>query len=187
MRWAPISLALLLVGCAVDGGPVEEIAPPPVAVPGDADGAVYIVTDAIGELDPGVGAGYSITYGSGGHWHVRWTCDSAVSGSSCLFDGAVNASAGDTLTGLVPLNIATPANVWLEATGMDIGFSAVATVSVDGFDFDATPGAKVAFDVLIDGWRRIEFVLFPSGDPAVGDLYAASPRFIPVVLQPTTP
>jgi hypothetical protein len=171
----------------VDAGPIVEIAPPPVAVPEDADGAVYVVTDATGELEPGVGAGYSITYDTGGHWHVRWTCDSAVSGGSCLFDGAVSAAAGDVLTSLAPTNITAPENVWLEAGGMDIGFSALATVSVDGFDFDATPGAKVAFDVLIDGWRRIEFVLFPSGDPALGDLYAASPRFIPVVLQPTVP
>ncbi|HEY3358248.1 MAG TPA: hypothetical protein VGQ83_33680 [Polyangia bacterium] len=185
MRWAFVGLALVATACGSE--PPETVVPypPPVAVPGDADGAVYIVSNASGELTPGAGVGYSITYETGGHWHVRWTCDSLVTGYICNFDGAVSAAAGDLITALAPIPAEAADSVWLEPDGTALGFSAVATTAVDGFDFDAPAGHKVSIDVLVDGAYHLEFVIFPSGDPALGDIFAASPRVLPVVLQPT--
>jgi hypothetical protein len=191
MRGALVLLALLVGAC--HGAPHQalDLSPGPVPVPDDPDEAVYIVSDATGELAPGEGAGYSITYARGGHWSIRWTCDSALTGYSCLFDGLIAAAVGAEFTNVVPCGegagCGAPPEVWLNTSQTDISFSASATTSTDGFDFDAPSGEKVSFDVLIDGWRQIEYVLFPSGDPASGDLYTASPRSLPVVLFPTEP
>jgi hypothetical protein len=190
MRWALMGavLASCAAACTTAPPPPPPLGPAPVAVPGDPDGAVYLVSNASGELAPGVGVGYSITYESGGHWHVRWTCDSKVTGYTCLFDGSILAAVGDAITSLAPIPATATDTVWYEPgeTGV-LGFSAVATTETDGVDFDAPPGHKVSFDVLVDGAYHLEFVMFPSGDPAKGDLFAANPRTLPVVLQPTVP
>jgi len=190
MRWVALALLALAAGCVVDEEPYyDRQAPPPVAVAGDPDGAAFVTTDAIVDPLPGVTVGYYVTYGAGGHWQVRWTCDSLASGFSCAFDGTVAATAGDALPNLTPYLLEHTDAVWYaDDASTVIGYSAVATTAVDGFDFDAPPGAKVTFDLLVDGYRYWQFVFLPSGDPNVpGDLYAASPVYLPVTLLPSTP
>jgi hypothetical protein len=190
MHWLALAVACLLAGCVVDTVPVyDRYAPPPVAVAGDADGADWVVSGATIDLTPGVSVGYYLTYEAGGHWHVRWTCDSYTSGLGCAFDGSVTATAGDALTNLQPFQLERSDSVWLvDEAGTAIGYSALASTAVDGFDFDAPAGAKITFDLLVDGYRYWQFVFFPSGDPNVaGDLFGASPYGLPVTLLPTTP
>jgi len=136
-----------------------------------------------------VGVGYYITYETGGRWHVRWTCDSYASGFGCAFDGEVVATVGEALTDLQPIMLEGSDQVWMmDQAGTAIGYSALATTAVDGFDFTAPAGSKVAFDLLVDGYRYWQFVFFPSGDPNVdGDVFGASPYALPVALLPTVP
>lgn len=190
MRWSALAFAAVLAGCVVEHVPVyERYAPVPVEVAGDPDGAAWLVADATIDLTPGVAVGYYVTYETGGRWHVRWTCDSYASGFGCAFDGQVTASVGDALGDLQPVELETADAVWMvDEAGTAIGYSALATTAVDGFDFTAAPGAKVAFDLLVDGYRYWQFVFFPSGDPSVpASAYGASPYVLPVTLLPTTP
>jgi len=179
-----------LSGCVVEHTPYyERYAPPPVAVAGDPDSAAWVVSGATIDLTPGVSVGYYLTYEEGGRWHVRWTCDSYASGLGCAFDGSVLATAGDPLTNVVPFQLERADAVWLaDDAGTQIGYSAMATTAVDGFDFDAPAGAKITFDLLVDGYRYWQFVFFPSGDPGIaGDLFGASPYGLPVTLLPSAP
>jgi hypothetical protein len=146
------------------------------------------VTDYAADLNPGTSVGYFISYESGGHWRLRWTCDSALSGYYCLFDGTVQSTSGDSLSNLAAVSLDGSDDAWFtDETATAIGFSATATVAADGFDFDSTPGAKVTFDVLIDGVVYARLVFLPSGDPDGGAAFAASPAALPVTLLPTVP
>ena len=190
MRSFALAIAAVLAGCVVESPPVyDRYAPPPVAVEGDADGADWLVSDATIDLTPGVSVGYYVTYETSGLWHVRWTCDSYASGFGCAFDGQVTATADATLTDLQPYQLERNDSVWMvDEAGTAIGYSAMASTAVDGFDFAAPAGAKVTFDLLVDGYRYWQFVFFPSGDPNVaGDAFGASPYGLPVVLLPTAP
>ena len=190
MRSFALAFAAVLAGCVVESTPVyDRYAPPPVAVEGDADGADWLVSDATIDLTPGVSVGYYVTCEAGGQWHVRWTCDSYASGFGCAFDGQVTATADSTLTNLQPYQLERSDDVWMvDEAGTAIGYSALASTAVDGFDFEAPAGAKVTFDLLVDGYRYWQFVFFPSGDPSVADdVFGASPYALPATLLPTTP
>jgi hypothetical protein len=190
MRAFALAFAAVVAGCVVESTPViDRYADPPIAVEGDADGAAWLVSDATIDLTPGVSVGYYVTYESGGRWHVRWTCDSYASGLGCAFDGKVTATDGDPLTDLQPYQLESSDGVWLvDDAATAVGYSALATTAVDGFDFQSPAGAKITFDLLVDGYRYWQFVFFPSGDPNLpGDAFGASPYGLPVTLLPTTP
>jgi hypothetical protein len=190
MRWSALAFAGVLAGCVVEHeAGYERYAPEPVLVAGDPDGAAWVMSDTTIDLTPGLGVGYYVTYDAGGLWHVRWTCDSYASGFGCAFDGQVTAAAGDALGDLLPVLLEPSDQVWMvDEAGTAIGYSALATSAVDGFDFTAPAGAKVAFDLLVDGYRYWQFVFFPSGDPNdPASAYGASPYGLPVTLLPTTP
>jgi hypothetical protein len=190
MRWVALALTVLASGCVTEGAPiVPRTAPAPVAVPGDPDGAVYVVTNATVQTSPGNGVGYYITYEAGGHWHLRWTCDSAVSGYACAFDGTLTVAAGSAFANLAPFQLERNDQVWYtDATQTAVGFSTTASTASDGLDVDAPAGVKVSFDLFVDGVEYSQFVFLPSGDPAVaGDLFGSSPLSLPVTVLPSVP
>ena len=188
-RWA-LALALVVSGCVVEHTHTyERVAPAPRIVAGDPMETAWIITDATLELLPGVGVGYAVTYASGGIWRVRFACDSYASGLACAFDGVITATDGDEFSDLRPMHLESTDSVWYADEGhRTLGFSTVATTTLDGFDFVAPPGARVTFDLLVDGYRYAQFVFFASGDPAnSGEIYTASPLREPFTLLPTVP
>lgn len=132
----------------------------------------------------GSGVGLFVQYTAGGHWRIRWTCDTAVSGLSCDFavklDGTSIANAksafdssesGDTL--------ATPS-----PDGLVV--STHTTKGVDELDFDAAPGADLKVDLAVSGLRDGSFFFFVQNGQVDGN-FPASKLTDPLVFEPSTP
>lgn len=114
----------------------------------------------------GVDAGYYFTYGTGGLWHVEWTCDTALSGIGCNFTGTINVITPDTAAGANVVCTNCESNDILTATETgdetDIDFDMITTDGIDGIDFDADPGSSIVIDLQINGVYQNDLVYIPS-------------------------
>lgn len=150
-----------LSGCGVptyQPGPVPSGAPVSRVAPG-----------APTFINPGTTAGYGITANLGGAYRLVWTGDAAASGTYRNFQGSVY-TPGNFLSiiggcgdGSCPLEsgdfVSTPLSV---PGGSRIDFDTTATTGLDGFDFEVDL-EPVYFDLLIDGARVPQLVLFEDG------------------------
>jgi hypothetical protein len=106
------------------------------------------------ELDPGVGAGVTAEYLGDGAWRFATACDTALSGYPCSWDILVSAVDGE---------IEHFDSESLERTdvlasgpsvqgGPDDAVRLVATndYDLDAFTLDATPGATLEIDTILD-------------------------------------
>lgn len=165
------SLVLLvpLAGCIIEGsgggGPSCPLAP-----------SYEVDTGASIAYSPGLDAGYYITYGGAGHWHLEWTCDTKLSATGCNFTGAITAPslAGATCFQCEPEDRMTVAQDTIQ-------FDTITTSGIDGVDFSATPGSAIHIDLLIDGLYQNDLVFVPSRGAAESALCN------PADLVPSTP
>jgi hypothetical protein len=158
--FATLAAAASLTGCVVgvDPGPgVVVTDPTPVAT------IPNVVVDAGAQMsaDPGRGVGLFVQYQGDGRWDLFTTCDTATSGAACNFDVVVTADAGDYFTGVTGTDLSAASDVSMQddatirlVTSTDFG--------TDGVSFDATPGATINVDVLLDGVPQPAFIFAVS-------------------------
>jgi hypothetical protein len=165
-------LPLALVGCVLENGPPRRLSPepePPPAQPSPDDPPapsspvspapllVEIDTDQTMLVEPGEGVGVFIEYASGGHWALRWTCDTLVTGQDCDVNLSATAASGNVTDvdarGLAGGFVTTPTPSRVEArvrTGEEI----------HGIHFATSPGAVITVEATIGGLRDGSFFFF---------------------------
>jgi len=115
----------------------------------------------------GVDAGYYFTYGTGGLWHVEWTCDTALSGLGCNFTGTINVItplAGDANVACTDCESESQDRLTATVVGdqTDIDFDMITSDGIDGIDFDADPGTSIVVDLQINGVYQNDLVYIPQ-------------------------
>jgi hypothetical protein len=143
---------------------------------------VVVDTDRVLTAAPGQGVGVFTEYRTGGHWHVWWTCDSAVSHDSCAFE------IGAAVTGGVIANLQTEGAALqsvVTATPRQVTVSTVTTTELDGITFDTTPGQAIQIDAQLNGTREGQFLFFVQ-DGIVNGGYTGV-LSDPLVLSPSAP
>jgi hypothetical protein len=105
---------------------------------------------------PGDGAGIFVTYQSGGHWSLQWTCDTNASGQPCAFDVSVSASSINAYTAL-------PANATVAQTAQSFRAQTNTTSTLDGATFDTPAGAPIVMSATINGCAMPNLTFYVSG------------------------
>jgi len=106
------------------------------------------------DLDPGVGAGVTAEYLGDGAWRFATACDTAISGYACNWDILVSAVDGEILhfdSESLERSDLLARSPSVEG-GPDDAVRLVATsdYDLDAFVLDATPGATLEVDTLLD-------------------------------------
>jgi hypothetical protein len=186
-----VPLAFLAVACTYDNGDANRALSNDYSVPAACSIPIASTVDADQQIDvkAGDGAGVFIEYASGGHYHVRTSCDTAVTGSVCSWDIIMTPDVGKALTNVVGENLTGGDSVHTYPPPADqpnaspsYQLTAQTSTEIDGVTFDTDPGATVSFDAFLDGTCALPF-FFWVGD---GALHKGSPSN-PVVLTPTAP
>jgi hypothetical protein len=140
-----------------------------------------IDTDAtLTDISPGEGAGVFVEYQTGGTWRIRTSCDTRVSGASCVWDiivtpinGTVNTFVGEELE----------SSDWLGRERFDgVRLISFTDFSIDGVSIQATESVPVRLDVYLDGQPANRYIYW-VGD---GGLHRGAPDN-PIDLLPTAP
>lgn len=180
-------LSVSMLGCVIQRQDriVRDDAPSCTAPDASAP-LVWVETDEQLNATPGEGAGVFVEYSSGGHWYVWTTCDTKITGNSCNFD--VLARAMDaSITNVVGDSVSAGGAAYQPCSNSAQLVTDVAT-STAGVHFDTPPGARVQFDVLLDGSPYPELVYW-YGSHRKGD--ASTVRYgapgNPVTFSPTHP
>jgi hypothetical protein len=160
-RWlVAVVLAALSGGCTADTT---------VSVPSDRGGAGYPGTPSGGVLSgastkpmvvvidpnrtmtaqPGQGVGVFTEYAAGGHWHVWWTCDTAVTGLGCSFDVTLAVASG-TLTNVAGEALAQSDQL-VQATANQVEVVTQTSTGVSGVAFDTPAGVSMTLDAKMNG------------------------------------
>jgi hypothetical protein len=140
-----------------------------------------IDTDAtLTEIVAGQGAGVFVEYKSGGNWRIRTTCDTAISGSGCVWDIILTSLSG-TVNSFVKDDL-EPQD-WLGRENFD-GVRMIASndFGIDGVNIDATEGAAARIDVFLDGRPGNRYIYWVGGS----GLHRGAPDN-PVDLTPNAP
>jgi hypothetical protein len=133
--------------------------------------------------ETGVDAGYYATYTGNGHWHIEWTCDTALSGDGCNFTGSVtyDTATGGAAPSCFQCESDDIMNVSAQGSATRIDFDTITSTGIDGLDFDSIPGHSVTVDLEIDGLIQNDLVFVPSRGAT------QSPVCMPLVLTPSQP
>jgi hypothetical protein len=124
---------------------------------------------------PGEGAGVTVEYQPGGHWHVWWTCDTNLSGLPCTFhvdvvaeSGSIRNVAADRLEADDSLVTPSPTEVTLDTN---------TSTGVDGVFFDTDPGATINVLQVIGDVQDGTYFYWSQGGQILGggDVGAADP------------
>ena len=152
---AAASLSLFGAGCVIDA----SVDPGTVVVtdPTPAIADVSIDPGAAMAANPGEGVGIYVEYAGGGHWNVFTTCDTAISGASCNFDLVVTSDQSLTIGAVEGSDLGPTDSLTLESDGT-IRLVADTDFGMNGFSFDADPGAAIELDALLDGEAQPRFV-----------------------------
>lgn len=133
----------------VPSEPAPPSAPSPMLVEVDADKVMDVVA--------GDGVGVFIEYGTGGHWHLSWTCDTTHTRQSCDFSISASAATGDITnvdaTELTGGLITSP-------TTSRVDMTSTTTTEKHGVRFDTSPGAVVTVDAAVGGLKDGAFLFF---------------------------
>jgi hypothetical protein len=143
---------------------------------------VEVDTDQTMTADPGRGVGVFVEYGAGGKWHVWWTCDTALTNTSCDVSLSISSGNGPIANvdrSQMPGGYATSP----EATRLDA--SILTTTEVHGLRFDTLPGAILTIDASISGIRDGSFLFFVQDGKVKGGFQGQVTN--PLQLQGKTP
>jgi hypothetical protein len=173
-----LPFAFLAAACTYDNGDARRALNYQSAACGDLTRAT-IDTGAQIAVDPGLGAGLFIEYASGGHYHVRTSCDTASGGTTCHWDVIVTPEAGKAISNVVPENLSGSDSVYPSGpTSFEL--TAQTSTELDGFTFDTDPGTAITVDSVLDGACAPSFFYW-VGD---GALHSGSPSN-PLTLVPS--
>lgn len=144
-----------------EGGAGLSSGPSPSVMDGGGGGPAPILVDVdanqVMKAIPGTGVGVYTEYKTGGHWHVWWTCDTSVSGYSCMFDVTLSAESGAIANAVTQ----GPDGGSVTARGSNgIEVTTTTTNAVDGVTFDTDPGAVISLDAKLDGAEDGTFLFF---------------------------
>jgi hypothetical protein len=129
---------------------------------GDSSQPILADIDTNGTLvaTPGQGLGVYVTYESGGHWTIAWTCDTAITSLSC--DYVVTASvATDPTSGAGALDAiggTAQTNSTFNATNASVTATSTTTNQTDSVTFDTAPGAMITVTVQLNAPVSFFFV-----------------------------
>ncbi|HEY1960467.1 MAG TPA: hypothetical protein VGH28_32880 [Polyangiaceae bacterium] len=132
----------------------------------------------------GSGVGLFVQYAAGGHWKVRWTCDTSLSGLSCDF--AVKMSGTAIANGKSTFDPSESGDTMRSPTPDEIDLTSHTTVAVDELDFDAAPGADLKIDLSVSGLRDGSFFFFVQNGQIDGN-FPTSKLSDPLVFEPSAP
>ncbi|APR79138.1 Hypothetical protein A7982_04485 [Minicystis rosea] len=154
---AAAAVSLGLTGCVVTGSAGFDgdiyVDPTPVATVAE----VAIDSGATMTADPGYGVGVFVQYDAGGFWTVYTTCDTEISGSSCNFDILVSADSRVYIDNVQGFDLESGDSIDVGIDG-SINLVTDTAYGMNGFTFDADPGAIIELDVLLDGIAQPSFV-----------------------------
>lgn len=167
------ALSSSLLACVIEDAPPRRLAPDstptspstptPVgsgsAAPSPTDPTaaspapilVVVDTDQVMNADPGQGVGVFTEYGSGGKWHVWWTCDTVKSNQTCDVSVSATVATGTIAnvdaTALQEGSVATPNPSRVEAR-------VTTSTQVHGISFTTNPGAVLTLEATVGGLRE---------------------------------
>jgi hypothetical protein len=149
----------------------------------DTADSLVVDTGADVTHEAGVDAGYYATYTGNGHWHIEWTCDTAVSAQGCNFTGTItfDTAAGAAAPTCFDCESDDIMNVSTQGTQTQISFDTITATGIDGVDFVSIPGNPVTVDLELDGLVQNDLVFVPSRGQT------QSPVCMPLVLTPSNP
>jgi len=174
------ALGLLCGGCII----VDEdgyYGPHYYNEPGYYDDPVWVGIDTGAVLDTalGEGAGVFVEYDWEGTWSIWTSCDTNVTGYSCLFD--IYATAGSTLRGVVTDDLEAYDQVDVTASNSLVFYTETGS-DYDGIQFGAEPGAWLEVEVLLDGYVDPRYIFWVSdGQVQTGAVSS------PVIFEPSEP
>jgi hypothetical protein len=183
-----VPLAFLAVACTYDNGDANRVLYDN-SLPASCSTPVASTIDTGREItvDAGVGAGVFIEYATGGHYHVRTSCDTTVTGQTCAWDIIITPDVGKTITNVAGENLeggdsvhTYPPPAAQPDASPSYQLTAQTTTEIDGVTFDTDPGATVSIDAFLDGTCALPF-FFWVGD---GALHKGTPSN-PVILTPS--
>jgi hypothetical protein len=192
--WAAAAFAAILMGCVADstsssGG--YATGGSGSASSGSSSGGgvaqpILADIDTNGQLDlpaGGQGIGVYVTYVSGGHWTIAWTCDTAITGLSCSFavDASVAAADG-TIQNVAGITPSATDSVSEASTEQSVEAVTSTTTNTDSMTFDTTPGTILTVSVQLNAPVSFFFVQ----DNQVNGGYTGA-LTNPMMFQPSTP
>jgi hypothetical protein len=137
----------------------------------------------------GQGVGVFTEYQQGGHWHVWWTCDTALTQLDCQFQVTVSGGSGGA-SGASPLTavaaqFASAGAQYSQPSVAEIVATSTTSLGVDGLDFDATPGGTITLEAQVNGTGNGSFLFFVQDGQVNGGYKGAISD--PLMLQPSAP
>lgn len=195
---AVLASAGSLVGCVYDTDPPRRLAPDPHLAPPPPSGGsggggptsdpgqpspqpmlVEVDPDQTMDAESGEGVGVFVEYGSGGHWHIWWTCDTNRTLQSCDFEVNVSASKISNVdrSGL--------GDGSLDASETNLRAITRTATEAHGIRFDTEPGATITLEASVGGLTDGSFLFFVQ-DGQVNGGYAGK-LTNPLMLQGKTP
>ena len=184
-----VPFVFLAVACTYDNGDAHHILydnPLPISCTTPIQSSID--TDQALEIDPGgVGAGVFIEYTSGGHYHLRTSCDTTRSNSTCSWDVIITPQDGTTISNVVGENLTggDSVHVYSDPTQptapVSYQLTALTSTEIDGVTFDIDPGAAISVDAFLDDTCALGFFFWVGG----GALHQGSPSN-PLQLTPTS-
>lgn len=180
-----IPLAYLAVACTYDNGDAHRVLydntlPASCSTPSQST----IDTDAQLVVDAGVGAGVFIEYATGGHYHLRTSCDTTRSNTSCHWDVIITPEDGATITNTATENLEANDSFHVypdQSATVSYQLTTVTTTELDGVTFDVDPGAAISVDAFLDDTCALPFFFWQGG----GAVHEGSPSN-PLQLTPTS-
>jgi len=145
---------------------------------------VVVDTNQTMNAKGGQGVGLFVQYDAGGHWHVWWTCDTALSGLSCDFAIAITGTSIANAT--TSFDSSETGDALATSTPGELDVTSHTTTGVDAIDFDATPGADMKVDLSVSGLRGGEFFFFVQNGQIDGN-FPSSKLTDPLIFEPSTP
>lgn len=113
-------------------------------------------TDQTIEATPGTGVGVFVEYHSGGHWNIRWTCDTSKSGEPCNFN--VKVESANPITNA--LENENPAATDTTSSSYRVYAGGTITNSMSTLTFDTTAGEDITLTANVAGLDDNAFIFF---------------------------
>ncbi|HSY21857.1 MAG TPA: hypothetical protein VK841_07075 [Polyangiaceae bacterium] len=157
------------------GGPGADGGVPPMVVEVDPNGTL--------SATPGLGVGVFTQYVSGGHWLVWWTCDTEVTGQSCLFTVSVTPVQGTFSN--VEL---TQDGTMSEVAGTGAPSFALTSSTSNGRNqvtFDTQPGASIELSTSVEPSPNENYLFFVQSQRVNGGYQGNLTD--PLILEPSSP
>ena len=185
MRLAILATAFLVpmfAACMVARDQTTDQNPPPTNT--QPLTVVLDTNQTMSNVKGGQGVGLFVQYGAGGHWRLRWTCDTALSGLPCDF--VVKASGTSIANATSTWDPSETGDALNGSTPDQLVATARTTTGVDEIDFDAAPGADMKVDLSVSGLRDGAFFFFVQNGQIDGN-FPGSKLTDPLVFEPSTP